>query len=164
MLCSLVLAMSGCYSYELRKPAQPPIDAFGPVADGGQICVLRPHWNASAVTAIVHDNGQLVGATRGPTYFCYAAAPGHHAVESKADTTERADVDVAPGGRYYLHQIVDNIFGVVRTRLAWLREDEAALLVDKCGYRELVAVPGSERLPTGGPVPAAVAMAGTAAR
>jgi hypothetical protein len=42
--------------------------------------VLRPQWIAAAVTAPVHDNGRLVGATRGPTYFCYAAQPGHHVI------------------------------------------------------------------------------------
>ena len=151
----LTLALvGGCYSYGLQKPETPPIDAFGAVGSNGRICVLRPHWSASAVTAVVHDNDALVGATRGPTYFCYDAQPGRHVITSKADTVEQATVDVEAGNRYFLHQNVDNIFGVVRTRLDWVDDSEAARLIGDCGYRVLVSVPGNERLPTGKPVPA----------
>lgn len=163
LVCGAALFVGGCYSYGLRKPAAPPVDAFAALDGVGQICVLRPHWHAAAVTAVVHDDGQLVGATRGPTYFCYAAAPGHHFIDSKADTVEDATVDVEPGKRYYLHQIVDNIFGVVRTRLAWVTEEEARRLLPKCGYRELTSVPGDEQLPSGAPVPA-LALADSARR
>jgi hypothetical protein len=163
-LCSAVLLLGGCYSYGLRKPDPPPIDAFGPVTAVGQVCVLRPHWIASAVTAVVHDNGELVGATRGPTYFCYRAQPGRHVITSKADSVEQATVEVAPGKHYYLHQIVDNIGGWVRTRLAWIDDLEAQRLVPKCGYRVLVSVPGDERLPSEEPAPAAAVAVGAAAR
>lgn len=163
LACGAALFVGGCYSYGLRKPAAPPVDAFAALDGAGQICVLRPHWHAAAVTAVVHDDGRLVGATRGPTYFCYAASPGHHFIDSKADTVEDATVDVEPGKRYYLHQIVDNIFGVVRTRLAWVTEDEAHRLIPKCGYRELTSVPGDERLPSAAPVPA-LALADSARR
>ncbi|HEY2743052.1 MAG TPA: hypothetical protein VGL86_00455 [Polyangia bacterium] len=146
--------VAGCYSYGLQKPDTPPVDAFGAVGSAGRICVLRPHWNASAVTAVVHDNDALVGATRGPTYFCYAAQPGRHVISSKADVVEQATLDVEAGRRYFLHQIVDNIFGVVRTRLAWVDEGEAARLIGACGYRVLTSVPANERLPTSAPVPA----------
>jgi hypothetical protein len=139
----------------LRKPEAPPVDAFAATRESGQVCVLRPHWLAFAATAVVHDNGQLVGATRGPTYFCYPSQPGHHVITSSADTDEQATVEIEPGKRYYLHQIVDNIFGVVRTRLAWIDEVEARDLIPKCGYRVLVGVPGNERLPASAPVPAA---------
>ena len=149
-----VLLLGGCYSYGLQKPDTPPVDAFGAVGDAARICVLRPHVSALAVTAVVHDNDTLVGATRGPTYFCYATQPGRHVITSKADTVEQATIDAEPGRRYFLHQIVDNIFGVVRTRLAWVDEGEAARLIGDCGYRVLVSVPGNERLPTGAPVPA----------
>ncbi len=149
-----LLLVGGCYSYGLQKPDTPPVDAFGAVGPTGRICVLRPHWNASAVTAVVHDNDALVGATRGPTYFCYAAQPGRHVITSKADTVEQATLDVEAGNRYFLHQIVDNVFGVVRTRLDWVDESEAARLIGECGYRVLTRVPGNERLPTAAPVPA----------
>jgi hypothetical protein len=152
---SALLFLGGCYSYGLRTPDAPPVDAFGAVADAGQVCVLRPHWLASAVTAVVRDNDRLVGATRGPSYFCYAVQPGHHVIQSRADATELAELEVRAGDHYYLHQIVDNLFGFVRTRLAWIDEGEARRLIAKCGYRELVSVPGDERLPSSDAVPAA---------
>lgn len=164
MMCSAILIfVGGCYSYGLRKADTPPLDAFGPVAAVGQVCVVRPHWIASAVTAVVRDNGQIVGATRGPTYFCYRAQPGHHVITSKADSVEEASLDVESGKRYYLHQIVDNIAGWVRTRLVWIDDTEAQRLIPKCGYRVLVSVPGNERLPSAEPAPAAPAI-GTASR
>jgi hypothetical protein len=162
LAASAVLLLDGCYSYGLRKPDAPPLDAFAATADAGRICVLRPQWIAAAVTAPVHDNGRLVGATRGPTYFCYAAQPGHHVITSKADTVEEAMLDVEAGKRYYLRQIVDNMFGVVRTRLAWIDDGEARTLIDKCGYRVIVSVPGDEQLPTDAPIPASAQAAASA--
>lgn len=154
LLCALLIASAGCNSYQLRKPDVPPLDAFGGVAgDLAQVCVMRPHWVAWAVTAEVRDNGELVGATRGDTYFCYLVRPGHHRIESETvDATERAELDAAPGGRYWLHQIVDNYVAVVRTRLQWVDEAAARGLVEKCGYRVLAGVPGDERIPSGEPV------------
>jgi hypothetical protein len=153
LLCALLFG-AGCYSYQLRKPAVTPLEAFGPVAsDLAEVCVMRPHWIAWAVTAAVRDNGQLVGATRGDTYFCYLVRPGHHQIESETvDMTERAELDAAPGRRYWLHQLVDNYIAVVRTRLAWVDEPAARELIAKCGYRELSGVPGQERLPSGDPI------------
>lgn len=152
---ALLLQVTGCYSYGLRKPEPVPLEAFGLVpADEAQVCVVRPHWIAAAVTAVVRDNGQVVGATRGPTYFCYRVWPGQHVITSEADLTEETVLEARPGGRYFLHQIVDNIVGVVRTRPAWVDEKEAGQLVDRCGYRELTSVPGRERLPDGTPVAA----------
>jgi hypothetical protein len=148
-------AVAGCDSYALRKPTIVPVHAFGAVpAHHAQVCVVRPHWMAWTVTAVVRDNDVLVGATRGPTYFCYRIRPGRHRITSRADTTEAAVLVAAPGRRYYLHQNVDNLFGVVRTRLAWVDETRAHSLVVRCGYRELAEVPGSERLPDATPVAA----------
>src|SRR6476659_7991005 len=111
----LCLLASGCYSYRLRKPDVVPLEAFGALpGDEAQVCVMRPHWIAGPVTAVVRDNREVVGATRGPTYFCYRVRPGHHLIESEADLVEDAELMAQPGGRYYLHQIVDNIMGVVR--------------------------------------------------
>jgi hypothetical protein len=154
LLAIAMLCASGCYSYQLRKPSPLPVEPFGLVPDdASEICVVRPHWIAAAVTAVVHDNQVLVGATRGPTYFCYFADPGRHVIVSRADGTQEATLEAAPGRRYYLHQIVDNIAGWVRTRLAWVDEAEARPFVEKCGYRIIVAVPGDQKLPDGANVP-----------
>jgi hypothetical protein len=110
---------------------------------------------AQAVTFPVHDGSMLVGATRGPGHFCYFAEPGRHAIAIEADEVEHAEVIAEPGGRYYLKQEVDNLFGYVKCRAIWVTEPIARELLDGSSSRVLVGVPGSERLP--GEVPFAPA-------
>ena len=119
--------------------------------------MLRPHNLAMAVTFVVHDNDRLVGATRGPTYFCYYAEPGpHYITTDSGDEVTEARLTAEPDRRYYLHQQVDNVFGYVRGRLEWVDESTGLDMLDRCGYRVLVAVPGDEALPPTAPlVPAA---------
>jgi len=155
-LVALTAFVGGCSAYQITKPDALPIEALAaPPAGKGQICVLRPHWIAGLVLMTVRDNGELVGATRGVTYFCYYAEPGHHHITSHADSTDVAEIDVAVGQSYYLHQIVDNIAGWVRARLAWVTPDLAREMVEKCGYRVLTSVPAKDKLPDSPPIAAA---------
>lgn len=149
------LAAAGCTNWKFSEPEHPqgPFDAFPP--DRAQICVFRQSFLAQAVTFPVHDNGVLVGATRGRSHFCYLAAPGRHVLAIKADKVARAEIIAEPGGRYYLEQEVDNIFGHVTCRPVWVAKSVAAELVEASTYRVLVGVPGNERLP--GEVPFAPA-------
>jgi hypothetical protein len=61
------------------------------------ICVYRKSNLGSALTVAVRDNEQLVGATEGPSWFCYFAEPGRHFL-----SVEGSDADdlglVALGG------------------------------------------------------------------
>jgi hypothetical protein len=168
-LCSLPLLASclvfaGCSSYSLAAPKVPPAAAFGPArTDVATVCVIRPsHW-AVAVTFVVHDDDQLVGATRGESYFCYFARPGEHRIASStADPTDRdghATLTAVAGGRYWLHQDFDNVFGSITDKLQWVDEARARQLLDdgSCDYKVLDGVPGEERLP--GAVPIAPARA-----
>jgi hypothetical protein len=152
------LAAAGCTSWKLAEPEHPRSPLAPPPADHAQICVLRTSLLAQAVTFPVHDNGVLVGATRGRSHFCYLAAPGRHVLTIAADAIEEAEIVAAPGGRYYLEQEVDNIFGYVKCRAAWVTEEVARELVEESTYRVLVGVPGNERLP--GEVPFAPAEGG----
>jgi hypothetical protein len=153
-LALLAVLAAGCSGYALRKPIVLPLEPFGGVAsDLAQICVMRPHWVAWAVTAVVRDNGELVGATRGDTYFCYMVEPGRHSIVSATeDGSDEAMLEAHAGVRYYLHQRIENYIAVVRTRLSWVDETEARRLVAKCGYREIAGVPGKESIPNGAPV------------
>ena len=146
---------SGCTSYELAAPASPTSPFAAPPADRAQICVVRSSVMAQAVTFPVHDGEMLVGATRGPGHFCYFAAPGRHTIAIEADEIERAVLIAEPGGRYYLKQEVDNLFGYVKCRAIWVTEPVAHELFDDSPPGVLVGVPGSERLP--GEVPFAPA-------
>lgn len=157
-VASLVL-VTGCASYKLAEPAA-PIDAFAtPPPDRAQVCVLRDSWLAQAVAFPVHDDGVLVGATRGAGYFCYLAAPGRHVLTIESDKVEKAELTAEAGGRYYLVHEVDNIFGYVRTRSVWLAERAARERMEDLPCQVLVGVPGSERLPAEVPfAPASAAL------
>lgn len=153
-LAALALA-SGCTSYELAAPATPTAPFAAPPPDRAQICVVRSSILAQAVTFPVRDGAMLVGATRGPGHFCYFAEPGRHTIAIEADEVERAVLIAEPGGRYYLKQEVDNLFGYVKCRAIWVTEPVAHELFDGSSPSVLVGVPSSERLP--GEVPFAPA-------
>jgi hypothetical protein len=154
----------GCSPYSLAAPPSVPLAAFGPArTDVATVCVIRPsHW-ALAVTFVVRDDGQLVGATRGESYFCYFAQPGDHSIVSSTgdgvDWDGHAALTVVAGKRYWLHQDYENVVGPILDRLQRVGEARARELLDEggCEYKVLVAVPGAERLP--GAVPFAPALA-----
>jgi hypothetical protein len=158
-----IWALSGCSSYSLRDAPVPPVVALGPEprADVATVCVVRPSHLALAVTFVVHDNGQLVGATRAESYFCYWAEPGQHQLVSGTgdpiDHDGQAVLAAEAGKRYWLHQDFDNVFGVISDKLLWIDERRARQMLeeDECQYKTLSGVPGDEKLPP--PVPLAVA-------
>jgi hypothetical protein len=113
--------------------------------------MVRTSVLAQAVTFPTHDNGVLVGATRGPTHFCYLAEPGEHEIVIEADEVEKAKLTAEAGKSYFLKQEVDNILGYVKCRGVWLAEAEAKSLFDSSEYEVLVGVPGSEKLPPNPP-------------
>ncbi|MFO0675034.1 MAG: hypothetical protein U0169_00730 [Polyangiaceae bacterium] len=109
---------------------------------------MRTSVLAMAVTFPTHDNGTLVGATRGPTRFCYLAKPGlHEIVVDTGDAEERATLEAKAGATYVLKQEVDNVFGFVRCRALWIAEDEWKDHFDASEEVVLTGVPGDEVLP-----------------
>lgn len=156
VLVTVGIAAAGCSGYALRRPPEPPIDARAwPPVGLAQVCVVRPHWLAGAVTLAVHDNGALVGATRGPSYFCYFAEPGVHQIaseEADAGALEQArltTVVLTAGGRYWLHQRV-HPFG---HRVEWVDDRLGERMVRRAGYRIIAGTPDGEPPP---PQPAIV--------
>src|SRR4051812_47794820 len=108
-------------------PAQSPLprDVAALPPGVAQVCVVRPEAESASVTMTVRDNGRLVGATRGRTYFCWLAAPGPHQIGSADDDTGpillRADV----GARYWLHQEVLEVGGVAHAHLDFVDDADA---------------------------------------
>jgi hypothetical protein len=154
-----LVTIAACSPYSVAT-TPPPITAFGPAASTlGTICVIRQSVFAQAVTFAIHDNGQLVGATRGDSYFCYLAQPGAHAIVS--DTGDSTDhpgtttLDVQPNQRYWLQQDHHNSFGSITSELLWIDKSRAQELVTGCEYLVIVEAPGHEALPA--PVPLAFA-------
>jgi hypothetical protein len=152
----------GCSTYTFIEPKTPPIEAFGPPSvHAATVCVLRPsHWGLN-VTFVVHDDAQLVGATRGESYFCYYAAPGPHRIVSTRsdvlDDAATATLHARVGQRYWLHQRYDSFFG---NQLEWLDEERARQMIEGCDYKELVEAPGDETPPEDVPFARALATRG----
>lgn len=156
MRIAAFLALCSCSSYGFVEPKAPPIQPFG-IPPGGvaQVCVVRPHVIAGAVAFAVRDNGRLVGATKGASYFCYYAMPGTHRITSEGDGVEDATVTMLPETRYYVHQKVKNVMGWVTSPLEWIPETEARAMIAKCDYRVVTDVPDGEVRPPVNPVAAA---------
>lgn len=152
-IVATVAILPCCTTYTLAQPTEPPIAAFGPSSiKAATVCVIRPsHW-ALATTFVVHDDTQLVGATKGESYFCYLAEPGPHRIlASRGDASEDAaqiGLHAQAGHRYWLHVDFDRDFG---TQLEWLDEDTARPMVESCDYKELVDAPDGEDAPEGVP-------------
>jgi hypothetical protein len=157
LAAALALALTGtaCQSYTLAEPST-PLQPWAPAPGGlATVCVVRTSVLALAVAFPTRDNGKLVGATRGPSRFCYYAEPGEHEIVVESDSTAKAHLVAAPEGRYFLKLEVDGLGSSVRGRAVWVTEDVAREDFDSSIYQVLVDVPGSETLP--GEVPIAPA-------
>ncbi|WP_159398075.1 hypothetical protein [Sorangium cellulosum] len=139
------LVMSACSAYRLHEAEMPG----APPRGAGRICVLRSSASAWAATFVVRDNGRLVGATRGGTFFCYFAGVGRHHITSESDGTDEATVVVADGRRYYLEQDTSNTFGYVRADLRWVDEQTGYEMMRGSEHSALVDAPDGEVLRSG---------------
>lgn len=147
-LFAACLALAGCTSWKLAAPSATALRAdTAPPVGAAKVCVIRTAVVAIAMTFPTRDNGTLVGATSGPTYFCYLAEPGEHEVVVEADDEATARLVAEPGKSYFLAQEVDFVFGYVKCRTMWVTEEEAQALFRASYPGVLVGVPGAETLP-----------------
>jgi hypothetical protein len=153
-LC-LGLTAVACSSYRIAEPRGEVLHPFAPIpTDFARVCVIRTSRLAQAVAFPTLDNGQLVGVTKGPTFFCYKAEPGKHVLRIEADDPTSIDL-VAEGGKsYYLHQKVPFAL-MLKCEAAWVSEPVAHELVDDSTYEVLSETPSNE--PSPGPIPFAKA-------
>jgi hypothetical protein len=126
-----------------------------PPKGNAQVCVLRPERLAAEATMEVRDNGRVVGATRGSSYFCYLAAPGEHQITSIDDDTGPTLLHAAPGARYWIHQEVTTLGGDLHAHLDFLDEPSAQAMLERIDTRVLVAVRGHEEQEDAMPIAAA---------
>ena len=132
-------------------------DELGAVPSGAaQVCVVRPDALASHVSMPVRDNGRLVGATRGTTFFCWLARTGEHQITSSDDDTGPMLLRARSGARYFLHQDVMELGGAIHAHLDWVDEGAALEMLDACEARVRVAVPGHDDEPFAQPVAPAI--------
>src|SRR5215813_9520930 len=89
----LALSAPACASWKLSEPDTVAVHPFLPhPAHVAKVCVIRTSALEHGVTFVSRDNGVLVGATRGPTYFCYYAEPGEHDLSIEADSWASAQL------------------------------------------------------------------------
>ena len=144
-LVGLVVSLGCAQPREPRAAQTAAIAELGPVPAGSaQVCVLRPDAMAAQVSMPVHDNGRLVGATRGTTFFCYLAATGEHQITSTDDDTGPTFLHAKTGIRYWLHQDVVELAGALHAHLDWVEEATALEMIDACDARVRVSVPGHD--------------------
>lgn len=156
-----LLVLAACSPYQLGPPPADPFAVTRPftgyIDAMATVCVVRTARLAMAVTFLVHDNDLLVGATRGPTWFCWRAEPGRHRiVVTSEDGGQRFDVDLSERGRYYLDQGLEYRLGFVTPRGRWVDEAAAAALFRSSQHRILQGVPARETLVLGTDVAAAL--------
>lgn len=148
MASLLTLACAACSSWTTAPPKAAVVDRSGALpAEVGRVCVARTSDLARAVAFPTWDNGTLVGATKGPTHFCYLAAPGPHRLTMKGDNDADASVVVESGHDYVLLQEVDYVFGIVNVRPTWVGPERAESVLAKSDYEVLDGVPGDQKLP-----------------
>lgn len=163
ILVAALLGAAACSSYEHRTLDRAPAELARVPPDAARICVYRPHHVAALVPAVVHDNGRLVGMTRGPSYFCYLAEPGWHTIVTRygddidaelgTDDLAEATVLVAAGERRYLHH---DVTAIMRLAARW-QDDPARAEHDIAGCRYIAlhrVPPGEAPLAAGERAPA----------
>jgi len=143
--------LAGCSAYGLHEPAHAPTNPFVPEKELAKVCVIKTTSMAHAITFVSWDNGTLVGATRGPTHFCYYAEPGEHDLLVDAHGVSRAHFTAEAGKSYFLHEKV-RFFGTPLAELTWVSAAEAEKLFPSSTYAVLAAVPKDEKLPEGVPL------------
>ncbi len=113
-------------------------------ANVARVCVLRPESMAGSRSIEVRDNGRLVGATRGETFLCWIATPGAHQIAAHDDDTGPVLLHARAGGRYWLHQDIVELDGMLHAHLDWLEEPAALEMLEACETRVRVSVPGHD--------------------
>jgi len=138
-LALLSVMLAGCSPLRVVKSDAPPFDAReGPPLGAVEICVVRPHSLGFATTLPVRDGGVLVGATRGPSYFCYRAAPGRHRLVSGGGSLT---LDVTPGQRQFVHQ------AMLPRRLVAVDAARGQAMLARCAYLLVADAPDDDAPP-----------------
>src|SRR4051812_16085017 len=86
LLASCAPVAAGCSPYRISEPRGEVLHPFAAIpTEFARVCVIRTSRLTQAVAFPTLDNGALVGATKGPTFFCYKAEPGEHTLRIQAD-------------------------------------------------------------------------------
>ncbi len=127
ILLASMIAMNlvGCASVNMGSAQQDAAaKTFKAPADKAGIYVYRNEAMGAAIKMDVSIDGQRVGETAANTYLYKEVAPGKHTIESKAENTDKVEIDAKPGTLYYIWQEVKMGFMSARTKLNLVGEDQ----------------------------------------
>lgn len=148
VLAFLAVTAAACSAYRIAEPRAEVLHPFAAIPeDFARVCMIRTSHLAQAVTFATLDNGALVGATKGPTFFCYKAEPGEHTVRIEADQPTTLNLHAEGGKSYYLHERVPFLAFVMRCDADFVSEAKARELVEDSTYEVITQTPVSEHPP-----------------
>lgn len=130
--CALLV---GCSGYRMERAAAPSLALAASSSGQANICVFRPHGLGTSVVSPVSDNGVLVGATEGSSYFCYLAEPGKHQIKT-ADAPKLSLEVVAQRDYYLAHDL-----NVGPDTLVRITRQSAQQLTAWCGSMQVGSAP-----------------------
>jgi hypothetical protein len=146
-LALLAVATVACSAYRIAEPRGEVLHPFAPIPeDFARVCMIRTSRLAQAVAFTTLDNGALVGATKGPTFFCYKAEPGEHTLRIEADEPTTVKLHAEGGRSYYIHEKVP-VARLLRCDPDFVSEQKARELVDDSTYEVITQTPSSEHPP-----------------
>lgn len=129
LVALILLTLAGCGHFLTTQDysIQPYQGITPPQSDTATVVFLWPNRRNGAATLAVQENGAIIGALQGGTYFSQAVTPGQHtfAVDSGLMEKSREQVSLtAISGRTYFISYTSGGFYVV-AKLDLVSEDVA---------------------------------------
>jgi hypothetical protein len=149
------VALAGCASVPMASAEDDArIKRLVPAADAGLIYLYRSEVFGAAIHMDVTMDGRYSGATVAKSFMIWEVAPGVHTLVSRAENDSPIQINVQPGGRYFVWQEVKMGLLSARSQLQQVSESEGLSGVGAC---KLIQMELPRRLPPpgAGPPPAA---------
>lgn len=121
----ITMNLAGCASVNMGSPQQDAAaKTFKAPADKAAIYIYRNETMGAAIKMDVAIDGQPLGQTAAKTYLYKEVTPGKHTIESKAESTDKLELDAKPGMLYFIWQEVKMGVMSARSKLSLVSEAE----------------------------------------
>lgn len=128
-----ILATSGCASIKYASPEEDKWAKTMPMPKGKALVYFYRHeFLGMAISMRVRVDGELIGHTRGKTYFLFEAQPGTYKFSSFSENESVVELNVEAGKTYYLWQEAKIGFLLARTKLQLVDEKTGRKQMLKC--------------------------------
>ncbi|MCA9623031.1 MAG: hypothetical protein KC731_28625 [Myxococcales bacterium] len=143
-----LLLLTACSGYAVGFPVKPPVAPLAAAPEGlAKICVFRDSFVGQALTVVLRDNGEVVGATEGNAHFCYLATAGRHTLTTEVSDAPAFRIEAEPGRSYF----VEHEINVGTDALVAIDAFRAEALAQSTPYALVVEAPDGEPLPAAVP-------------